>query len=191
MITRPNRRSLWISVFGFLSAFAVRGADPPPLTNSLGMVFVQLPAGQVLMGSPKDYAEAMARKVTYDWYRDSAPSEWPQRRVRITKPFHLGKHEVTLGQFRAFVDATLYRTDAERDGKGAGGKRAGEWVEQAPEFSWKNTGYNRADNEPVNNVSWNDAVAFCAWLSKKEAATYRLPTEAEWEYAARADTTTR
>ena len=51
-------------------------------------------------------------------------------------------------------------------------------------------GYARAEDEPVLNVSWNDAVAFCAWLSKKEGATYRLPTEAEWEYACRAGTTT-
>ena len=58
-------------------------------------------------------------------------------------------------------------------------------------YSWRNTGFEQTDEHPVVNVSWNDAVAFCKWLSKKEGKTYRLPTEAEWEYACRAGTTTR
>ncbi len=59
------------------------------------------------------------------------------------------------------------------------------------EYSWRNTGFEQTDEHPVVNVSWNDAVAFCKWLSRKEGKTYRLPTEAEWEYACRAGTTTR
>ena len=59
------------------------------------------------------------------------------------------------------------------------------------EYSWWNTGFEQTDEHPVVCVSWNDAVAFCDWLSKKESKTYRLPTEAEWEYACRAGTTTR
>jgi formylglycine-generating enzyme required for sulfatase activity len=58
-------------------------------------------------------------------------------------------------------------------------------------YSWRNAGFEQTDEHPVVNVSWNDAVAFCNWLSKKESKTYRLPTEAEWEYACRAGTTTR
>ncbi|MBI3416774.1 MAG: formylglycine-generating enzyme family protein [Verrucomicrobia bacterium] len=141
------------------------------------------------MGSPKDYAEAMAKKVVYDWYRDSAPSEWPQRRVKISRPFELGKYETTLAQFRRFVEVTGYRTDAERDGKGAAGKRDGKWVEQAPEFNWREMGYSRGDDEPVVNVSWNDAVVFCEWLRKSTGTKHRLPTEAEWEYTCRAGST--
>jgi formylglycine-generating enzyme required for sulfatase activity len=177
-------------ILGAGALTASRGADPPAFTNSLGAVFRKIPAGEFLMGSPKAYADAMAAKVTCDWYRDSAPSETPPRRVKISRAFWMGAHEITLGEFRRFVEATGHVTDAERDGRGAAGRRDGKWVEQAPGFSWKNLGYDRADNEPVNNVSWNDAVAFCAWLSQQENATYRLPTEAEWEYACRAGATT-
>jgi formylglycine-generating enzyme required for sulfatase activity len=167
-------------------------AAPPPnqaspaFTNSLGMVFRWLDAGQFLMGTTRAEAEVLTRQVTAEWYRQSAPSEWPQRLVRISKSFHCGIHEVTVGQFRAFVEASGYRTDAERDGRGGAGKGPEQWVEQSPEFNWRNMGWERAENEPVLNVTWNDANAFCEWLSQKEGARYRLPTEAEWEYACRA-----
>ena len=92
-------------------------------TNSIGQRFALIPAGEFLMGSPKDYADAMAAKVTYDWYRNSPPSETPQRRVKISRPLRVAIHEVTLGEFRQFVTASGYVTDAERDGKGAAGKR--------------------------------------------------------------------
>src|SRR5687767_12131972 len=85
-----------------LSVLSTRAAPLPSSTNSLGMIFVQLPPGEFLMGSPQVFAEAMAKKVTADWYRDSAPSEAPQRRVKTSRAFDLGKTEVTLGQFRKF-----------------------------------------------------------------------------------------
>ena len=113
--------------------------------------------------------------------------------MRITKPFYLGTHHVTRGQFRQFVADTAYKTDAEKGDKpGASG-----WDPDEKKFgfnekySWRNAGFEQTDKHPVVNVSWNDAVAFCQWLSKKESKTYRLPTEAEWEYACRAGTTTR
>lgn len=132
------------------------------ITNSLGMKLAMIPAGSFLMGSP-----ATEPGRGFD--------EGPQHEVRITRPFHMGIHEVTLGQFRAFVDATKYRTDPEKRGTGEG---------------WKNPGWNADEDHPVVNVSWNDAVAFCKWLSAKEGKKYRLPTEAEWEYACRAGTKT-
>jgi formylglycine-generating enzyme required for sulfatase activity len=100
-----------------------------------------------------------------------------KHRVHITRSFYLGRTEVTRGQFRRFVDEAGYRTEAE--------KVVGE------SDTWQNPGFDQSDEDPVVNVSWNDAVAFCEWLSKKEGRTYRLPTEAEWEYACRAGTPTR
>jgi formylglycine-generating enzyme required for sulfatase activity len=157
------------------------------ITNSIGMRLTLIPAGEFLMGSPDDEKEARDR-------------EKPQHRVRITQPFYLGVTEVTRGQFRRFVDETDYQTEAEKDGKGGWGwseeakKRAGPRqprFEQNPRYTWQNPGFEQTDEHPVVNVSWNDAVAFAAWLSRKEGKTYRLPTEAEWEYACRAGTTTR
>jgi formylglycine-generating enzyme required for sulfatase activity len=105
---------------------------------------------------------------------------------------------VTNGQFRKFVEATGYKTQAElpdNSWRGRGGwgfnqpKQAFEGRD--PKYNWQNPGFDAADDLPVVNITWNDAVAFCKWLSEKEGQTYRLPTEAEWEYAARGGTKTR
>jgi sulfatase modifying factor 1 len=123
------------------------------------------------------------------WFKN----EHPQHRVRITKPFYLSMYEVTVGDFRRFVDDTKHTADAEKgEEPGAFG-----WNPDTKEFgfnakySWQNAGFEQTDEHPVVNVSWNDAVAFCKWLSRKEGKTYRLPTEAEWEYACRGGATTR
>src|SRR5471030_2279460 len=100
-----------------------------------------------------------------------------QHRVRITKPFYLGVHDVTRGQFAKFVADTNYKTEAEKGGKGGFGFGAKGW--RNPE----KYGNKQTDDHPVVVVSWNDAQEFCKWLSKKEGKTYRLPTGAEWEYA--------
>jgi len=116
--------------------------------------------------------------------------EGPQHLVNIVRPFALMRCEVTVGAFRLFAEQTLYKTDAERSGKGCGtwDSSKGSWARVAG-TSWRNPrfpGVDQQDNHPVVCVSWNDASAFAAWLSLQTGQAYRLPTEAEWEYAARA-----
>ena len=136
----------------------------------------------------------------------------------VTVPaFRLGKYEVTVGQFRLFVETTGYRTDAERNADVEVFER---WIESMPDSyrtnlerltereagcfiyigddmgwkpgrSWRNPGYPIDDNQPVVCVSWNDVQAFIAWLTAQTGESYRLPSEAEWEYAARAVSTTK
>jgi formylglycine-generating enzyme required for sulfatase activity len=161
-----------------------RPAVPPagaPLVLDLGqgvsMEFVSIEPGSFMMGGP----EAPAG----EWQAD----ERPEHEVTITRGFHLGRTEVTRRQFAAFVGATGFRTDAERDGRASG------WVEDrwAPVagLSWRQPMFEQADDHPVVCITWNDAQAFCTWLSLKSSRTVRLPTEAEWEYACRAGTKTR
>jgi formylglycine-generating enzyme required for sulfatase activity len=104
----------------------------------------------------------------------------------------MGKTEVTRGQFRAFVEATGYRTEGERPGSGGcGWDDAKGSIDFGPQYVWRNPGFPQNDDHPVVNVTWNDAVKFCEWLSLREGREFRLPTQKEWEYACRAGTTTR
>jgi len=108
--------------------------------------------------------------------------------VHLSRPFYFGATEVTVGQFRKFAEATKYVTDAERFGGNfwdKGVKRNG------PEFNWRTPGFPQTDEHPAVHISWNDARAYCRWLSRSERMTYRLPTEAEWEWACRAGSTAR
>ena len=156
--------------------------------NSIGMRLVKLPASEFLMGSP-------------DLDSDANNDEKPQHLVRITKPFFIGVYTVTVAQWRQFVDETGYLTEGEQNGMGSVGlDLTNGLVSPHPDYTWRSwlredaqhpSDFVQTDNHPVVCVSWNDAQEFCAWLSRKENATYRLPTEAEWEYACRAGTTTR
>ena len=146
-----------------------------------------IPAGEFLMGSDESDTDAYD-----DEFVDKAAGKMQKHRVRITRPFYLGVTEVTRGQFRRFVDEAGYQTEAEKRARGAMvGTRRRRSSSRIPKFTWQNAGFEQTDDHPVVNVSWNDAQAFVAWLSRKEGKTYRLPTEAEWEYACRAGTTTR
>jgi formylglycine-generating enzyme required for sulfatase activity len=166
-------------------------ADAKTLTNSIGMKLVLIPAGEFQMGSSEAeikrlVGEAKAQNESAETL-DRLSQEGPQHRVRISRSFYLGACEVTVGQFRAFVQAEDYRTEAEKDGKGGSGTDpTTAKLAQGPRFTWQNVGRPQQDDHPVVNVTWNDCLAFCNWLSRKEQAAYRLPTEAQWEYACRA-----
>jgi eukaryotic-like serine/threonine-protein kinase len=160
------------------------------LTNSIGMKLLLIPAGEFMMGSTPEQIERVAGLFP-EFKKEWGVSEQPQHRVRISRPFYLDAHEVTRGQFGEFVRATNYRTEPERDGKGGSGiDLATNACELGPNYNWRNTGFPQSNRHPVVNVTWNDATAFCDWLSRKEGQSYHLPTEAQWEYACRAGTTT-
>jgi formylglycine-generating enzyme required for sulfatase activity len=179
-------------------------ASPTPerWTNSLGMVFVRIPAGSFVMGSaesPDTLARAypLLERQRFVLLADEAPAH----RVHLRRAFYLGQHEVTVGQFRRFVEASGHRPESEADGTGGYGynpaydpattERGDAFEGRDPRYSWRNPGFAQGDDHPVVNVTWNDAQALAAWLSRTEGHRYRLPTEAEWEYACRAGTRTR
>jgi formylglycine-generating enzyme required for sulfatase activity len=154
-------------------AVVAKPAGPEPrITNSIGMTFVYIKPGTFMMGSP-----------LYETGRDNDET---QHQVTLTKGFYMGETEVTVGQWRTFARDSGYRTEAETGG-GAFVNISGKW-EKKEGYYWDNPGFAQSENHPVTCVSWNDAQAFIRWINSKEGADYRLPTEAEWEYAARAGT---
>jgi formylglycine-generating enzyme required for sulfatase activity len=124
---------------------------------------IEVPAGGFSMGS----ADAVPREA--DEGRDSCPlmpQESPQHEVILAKAFRIGKHEVTFDEYDVFA-------------------RLSDQVEIPSDSGWGR------GTRPVIDVSWEDAMAYAEWLSKQTGERFRLPTESEWEYAARAGTTTR
>ncbi|HEX7375716.1 MAG TPA: formylglycine-generating enzyme family protein [Pirellulales bacterium] len=161
------------------------------ITNTLGMKLARVPAGEFTMGSDESLAELKGSFIAPGFFdQHGFAAERPAHTVRISMPFYMGVYEVTNGQFQKFADVSRYETDAEKDGEGGYGLDTNR-ISQNPKFNWRSWGYQHSDDRPVVNVSWNDAVAFCEWLSAQEGKTYRLPTEAEWEYACRAGSETR
>ena len=169
----------------------------PAIVNSLGMKMVLVPPGTFLMGSPQEEIERLrerraARKLKHarqQIWLERLSSEGPQHQVTIDKPYYLGATEVTVGQFRAFVAATGHVTEAEKQGPAASRPHKSNKFSRKSLSSADPTTAHTDDTCPITDVSYNDATAFCHWLSEKEAMEYRLPTEAEWEYACRAGST--
>lgn len=191
---------LFAVVFALLvSCASAWTAEQVVQTNSLGQTLVFLEGGRFVRGSDAG-EDGLARAFPLHIHAQFLGNpERPAHVTWITRPFWMGQSEVTVGQWKAFIAATGYVTTAERSG--------GEMVGWSPspadkplyeshdfvrsgEFSWKNPGFPQSDKDPIVGVSWTDAQAFLKWLSETEKATYRLPTEAEWEYACRAGTTT-
>jgi formylglycine-generating enzyme required for sulfatase activity/predicted Ser/Thr protein kinase len=141
--------------------------------------FVYIPPGNFQMGSPESEAKR-------------GPNE-KQHEVTLTKPFYMGVHEVTHGQFQFFLKDIKdrqppFKTEAEKGG-GAFTMVRGAWG-PTKGARWDNAGFGQNGQQPVVCVSWNDAQEFCRWATGKAHRKVRLPTEAEWEYACRAGTKT-
>jgi formylglycine-generating enzyme len=145
--------------------------------GKLVMHFCKVPKGKFLMGSPK---EEKGRGNDEDLHE-----------VEITKDYWLGRTEVTVGHFKAFVADTEYETEAEKGAGAYGWDDAKKEWKKDKSYNWKNPGFAQTDEHPVVCVSWNDTKAFCDWLAKKSGKDVRLPTEAEWERACRGGTATR
>ncbi len=149
-------------------------------TSGSAPAVVVVPAGQFLMGSP----------ASEDGHRDD---EEPQRQIRIDAGFAMGLSEVSVGQFREFAKAIGYRTDAERAGTGSVYEESSGRMIDRRGIDWQRDykGDKASDKLPVLNISWNDAHEYVAWLSQRTGKRYRLPSEAEFEYALRAGSSTR
>lgn len=157
--------------------FNDRYVDLPGQTPAM----VVVPTGNFAMGARDDEA-------------GRSDSESPQHQVTIAKGFAMARAEVTIGQFREFVRASSYQPDSVKlGGASVYDERSGA-LRDDPDATWQSdyAGRNTSDDKlPVVNVSWNDAKAYADWLSQRTGKRYRLPSEAEFEYALRGGTTTR
>ena len=152
--------------------FLDRHGNAPPV--------VVVPTGSFTMGSPQDES-------------GHRPSEEPQREVKINAGFALGRDAVTVAEFRSFVDDSSYSTDAEKAGSSSVYNEESGRISDHRGTTWRDDylGEHAADNLPVIHVSWNDANAYALWLTNRTGKVYRLPSEAEFEYALRAGKATR
>ena len=163
--------------------------------NSVGMKLVRIQPGEYLRGAAQQDLINQHHKYSATARNRNAAGVSPAHPVCISKAFRIGATEVTVGEFGQFVAATGYETTVERNGLGAlaffpDEKPGLRRFRPKPDCTWRNPGFKQTDSHPVVCVSWRDAQAFCQWLSEREGSSYRLPTEGEWEYAARAGTTT-
>ena len=166
-----------------LAASLAQAQPPPPPPAAVAALrdcaqcpeLVIVPPGTFLLGTSADEAVV-----------DRDRGEAPPLAVTIARAYAVGKYEVTVAEFRAFVEASGYSVPG--DCRIASG---GAWL-RLPDRSWRDPGFARpqADSEPVVCVSWDDAHAYVDWLTKTTGKHYRLPSESEWEYAARGGTTT-
>jgi formylglycine-generating enzyme required for sulfatase activity len=141
---------------------------------------VVIPTGKFLMGSP-------------DGETGHDADEAPVHEVQVDKGFAMGRSAVTIGQFRDFVRASGYVPQSQTMGGGSVYDERSGGLRDDASVTWQDdySGKPGQDRLPVINVSWNDAKAYADWLSQRSGKKYRLPSEAEFEYALRAGSTTR
>lgn len=139
---------------------------------------VVVPLGDFQMGSPLGE-------------RGHASAEQPQHEVQIAHVFAIGRSEVTVAQFREFVRASGYVPDSDKLGGASVYDETSGRMQMVASADWQDdyAGKRARDNDPVVNVSWNDAQAYAQWLSQRTGKQYRLASEAEFEYAERGGTT--
>lgn len=144
-----------------------------------GPEMVVLPIGRFMMGRPEDR-------------RDGPSSELPQHQVSIDRGIAMARSEISVAEFREFIEASGYQTEAERLGGASVYDRSSGRMRELKGADWEDNyaGRPARDDQPVVNVSWNDAAAYTVWLSKRTGHHYRLPSESEFEYALRGGTRT-
>jgi formylglycine-generating enzyme required for sulfatase activity len=162
---------LALCVFGRPSEARASPTETPHFRDCVSCPeMVRVPAGSFIIGAPRSDPA-------------SDDLERPQTRVTI-KAFWLGKYPVTRGEYAVFARATKRRPSP-------GCSWTGRAKSDPDKVStWQDTGFPQSDRSPVVCVSWDDVNAYVAWLRTKTGKPYRLPSEAEWEYAARAGSTT-
>jgi len=183
-VAHPTLTALALAIL-----LAAPAAAHGPQPNSLGMQFVRIPAGSFWMGNAET-PEALARAYPqleakrFTLLGDEGPVHW----VHISKAFELGRHEVTVGQFRRFVQASGYQPESERDGTGGYGYnpaydptttlRGDAFEGRDPRYSWRNPGFAQGEDHPVVNVTWNDAQALAGFedaLQRRAPGDERIP----------------
>lgn len=142
---------------------------------------VKIPAGSATLGSS---AQERAETGIIPLFGDR---EGPIYTVTFAKPYAIGRTEITRGQYRVFVKETKRPDPASC---GVHEPKGDTWGPQ-PGYNWRKPDFEQDDSHPVVCISYDDATAYAAWLSKKTGKSYRLPSDAEWEYAARGGTSTR
>jgi sulfatase modifying factor 1 len=164
---------------------------PVEYKDKLGIKFVLIPPGEFEMGSTEGELNQLTSGNADDKLKADLRNELPRHRVAITRPFYYATTELTIAQFRKFIEASKYRTELEETGGGTAYDPMLRQNVKKPEFNWSNPGGKVPDGVPVRLVTARDADAFANWLTDHERVTCRLPSEAEWEYACRAGTATK
>jgi len=176
------RRLLLIVFFAGLSATAATKSQESSYRDCSDCPeMVRIPAGSFTMGMSAE------EEVRFGMPASQAGKAAPTRKVTFAKGFSMAKYPVTVAEFRTFVDETGYQAS---DSCYTQHKNDGHFIyESARGFSWRSPGFPQDDRYPVVCVSAEDGAAYAAWLSRKTGHRYSLPNEAQYEYSARAGTT--